>query len=348
MNKKSIRILCIGAHNEPSNAYRRVLAFQKLGHEVQTINLSNLGYFKRSLLRKIALRLVGGFLSHSLSNKIWGEARSFNPNIIWFEKNLLMNGQQLQVLKKRIPVNTKLVHYNPDDPFGKFHGKLWDNFIGAIPFYDVHFVPKEQNVAEYRNLGAKRVYAFDRSFDPDLHRPIELTSEEKTKFGCEVGFIGTWAPHRESVIAELIKRGIPVAVWGGGWHNGKHWLTIKPHWRGPNQVGDDYAKAICGMDIALHFLRHENRDEQDSRTFEIPACGTFMLAERSPAHERLFEDGKEAIFFDSVDDLEDKLRFYMKKNIKRKPIATAAYKRVVNPGCDHISRLRQLINIIEN
>jgi spore maturation protein CgeB len=66
---------------------------------------------------------------------------------------------------------------------------------------------------------------------------------------------------------------------------------------------EEYIKTINGMEIALHFLRHGNRDEQDSRTFEIPACKVFMIAESSELHLQLFKENEEAVFFSSKKEL---------------------------------------------
>ena len=62
-------------------------------------------------------------------------------------------------------------------------------------------------------------------------------------------------------------------------------------------IGDDYRKTICSSKIVLGFLRKVNADTQTSRTFEIPACGGFMLMERTENQQRLFEEGKEAEYF---------------------------------------------------
>ena len=119
---------------------------------------------------------------------------------------------------------------------------------------------------------------------------------------------------------------------------------IKKRHRGGHLIGDDYAKAINGTKIALHFLRRENRDDQDSRTFEIPACGVFMLAERTPKHSYYFTEGVEAEFFDSFQELETKLRFYLENETKRQQVAAAGRKRSLTSDYSHEGRLNFILN----
>jgi spore maturation protein CgeB len=240
----------------------------------------------------------------------------------------------------------QIVHLNPDDPFGHYGDTIWKTFIAAIPEYDVHFVPKERNRKEYAELGAKRVYVYDRSFDPANHRPWSLSAEEMEKWGCKIGFIGSYAPHRESILAAIAEAGLPLVIWGNGWARGMHWGRLKAHWRGGAQFGEDYAKAISGMDIALHFLRHENRDLQDSRSFEIPACKTFMLAERSSDHLRLYKAGEEADFFDSPEECIAKCRYYLDNALKRQQIARNGYRRIFHSGYDYKSRVEEMLQAI--
>lgn len=340
------KILCVGSHRQPSNAYRRTLTFEDMGHQVFRVDTSKFGHFQRQILRRIALGPGKLIVHHMLKRFVIRAIEGFQPEMIWLEKSLLFNLKDLAEIRAVGPRGMQLVHYNPDEPFGYFGGRMWKVFIQSISGYDVHLVPKECNICEYRNHGASRVYAFDRSYDPKLHRAIELSESDTVKFGCEVGFVGTWATQREASIAALIQAGIPVAVWGDGWHRGEHWSVIRKHWRGPSQSGDNYTKAICGMKIALHFLRHENRDEQDSRTFEIPACGTFMLAERSAAHERLFKDDVEAVLFDSIKELEEKLRYYLAHDEERQEIERRGLQRCQESGYDHNSRLTQFVELV--
>jgi len=347
--RQTKRILCVGTHSLPSNAYRRTLAFERLGYSVHRFNTSSIiGFFRRERLRHLALRIARPIFHWLLNRGITAAVTEFQPDLVFCEKSTWLSPSDIQRLRQIGPNRMRIVHYNPDDPFGYYGSRWWKQFIEAIPAYDLHFVPKEINVAEYQKMGATRVYAFDRSYDSALHQPMVLTEAERKKYGCDVGFIGSYAVRREKVIAELIRAGIQIAVWGNGWHRGANWETIRPSWRGAGQYGEDYVKAICGMKIALHFLRHENRDRQDSRTFEIPACGTFMLAERSDDHERLFEEGKEAVFFDDdLGALIELLEYYLANENERLMIATGGRDRCLKSGYDHQSRLQEFMDTIE-
>lgn len=340
-----VRIVYAGSLSPGRNAYARSRAFERLGAEVLPFDFELFGAdnrFKGSWDYYTQFSLSQARLNRKFVQKVGG----FQPDVVWVDKGLSLRKDAVEAARAASK-KSQFLHYNPDDPFGNYSkglgGFAWRTFIKAIEAYDIHLVARQENVSEFQEHGAARVETFDRSFDPLRHRPVNLNQEDHAKYATDIGFIGAYARERSKAIASLIKSGIKVSVIGNGWENTSDWHVIGPHWRGPSVYGDEYAKAICGMKIALHFLRRENRDDQDSRTFEIPACGSFMLAERSESHERLFEDGKEAVYFDGHADLKEKVIYFSENHEDRNTIAAAGYKRCVTSGYDHESRLNELL-----
>jgi len=73
-----------------------------------------------------------------------------------------------------------------------------------------------------------------------------------------------------------------------------------------------------------------------------------MLAERTRRHLELFEDGKEAIFFSSNEELLDLVKKYLSCEKGRKTIARAGREKILKSGREHKEQLKKMLSIIEN
>jgi spore maturation protein CgeB len=83
-------------------------------------------------------------------------------------------------------------------------------------------------------------------------------------------------------------------------------------------------------------------DETTTRTYEIPACGGFMLHERTDEVLELFEEGKEMACFGSIQELAEKINFYLAHPEERESIARAGYERCV-PAYSYDHRMAEII-----
>ena len=60
-----------------------------------------------------------------------------------------------------------------------------------------------------------------------------------------------------------------------------------------------------------------------------------------------FEERKEADYFDSAEELKDKIRFYLNKNDLRMKIARAGHERCAAGGYLYSDRAKQILKIYE-
>lgn len=339
--ERRLRILYIGSLNKRSNSFRRYRTLEKLGCQLDGIDTDP--YLHMGIFAGLHYHFSQGPGVFSLNRKVISTVRKSAYDIVWVDNKPYLNKCTLKLIKKQQP-GARIINLLTDDPNGKFR-RSWGLIRKTASLYDDFFVQRLTNIQELKSWGAPRVRICYRSFDPDFHRPIILNEQDKC-FKTQVGFIGTYEDVRAEYIADLIKKGIPVTVVGDGWEGGIGWDLIKPYYRGPSVYGEAYIKHINGMDIALHFLRHANRDEQDSRTFEIPACKVFMVAERTTLHKQLFEEDKEAVFFDNREELAEKVKYYLSHPELRAEIAANGYEACYRKGYYHSERLKSVLTEI--
>src|SRR3990167_579177 len=333
---------------------QRVRAFQELGYQVDTVSDTALNHapginYQPTLLDRARNKL--GFpadkfqINKQLLNKISKE----HFDLLWVEKCLCLKPSTLKALKKLQP-NLVLIWYSGDDMFARHNQSAY--FRKSLPRYDLVVTTKSYNcnTNELPTLGAKRVCFVDKGFDKIMHAPVVVSEDDKEKLVAKVGFIGTYEAARARSVLYLAKHGIPVRIWGNGW---KEFARTHPHPKlhveNKPIYDDNYQKAICATEINLCFLRKLNRDLQTDRTMEIPACGAFMLAERTEEHQRLFVEDKEAVFFDSNNDAEllAKVQYYLARGNERLVIARAGYKRCYRDDYTHEHRLRDVLKKLE-
>jgi len=344
------KILFVGDLNYYSKGASRLSAVRQLGTEVVGISHSptggdDLGFVPPSLSFRIAWKMGIHRDTENVNSQIIEQVKALKPDLMWIEKGNMIRSATLKKVRNLSP-DTIIVSYSDDDMFNKLNRT--HAYTDALKHYDVVFTTKSYNAnaEELPALGAKRCVMVDKAYDPSQHRPMDLGAADRETYGSDVGFIGSYAPERAEVIQYLAENDIQIRVWGNGWQGIS---STSPNLQIERQplvnTRDDlkFSKGICATRINLGFLRKVNRDLQTDRSVEIPACGGFMLAERSAEHERLFEDGKEAVYFDTNIDLLEKVRYFLSHEDERKIIGLAGRARCESSGYSHLERMRFML-----
>lgn len=262
-------------------------------------------------------------------------------DVIWIDKGVTIEAKTL-VKAKQLQPNIKIVSYSPDN-MALRHNQS-QQYLECVPFYDCIVTNKSYILNDLKALGAKKVIFVNNTFEPTFHYPHELKDDDIVRLGGDVGFIGSWEVERCQSILYLVNHGINVRVWGGG-----KWLEYKDY--SPNLkiedkglYSEDYCKALKAFKINLCFLRKMNFDTQTTRSVEIPACGGFMMAERTAEHESMFVDNMEAAFFSSNEELLEKCRYYLEHGEERQAVAKAGYERCMTSDYSNEGMIRRIIN----
>jgi hypothetical protein len=347
---KARRILYVGPLGRGETSKQRYDALRDLGYDLDGIDssLSRKASFPERLAARVCHRLfryglnqLPAFDLARVNKALLEHMEADTWDYLWLDKALAVHAKTLKSFRLR-QKSCRIVGYSPDD-MNQRHSQS-RQFLLSLPFYDLYATTKSYNVDELRQLGCKKLIFIGNSYDPGTHYPRALTPEQRQELGGPVGFVGSYEKERANSIVYLCRNGIQVRIWGHGWQQFKGRPNALVMRR--SMVGDDYARVISAFDINLAFLRKINRDLQTTRSVEIPACGSFMLAERTKEHLDLFEEGKEAEFFSSDEELLAKTRYYLSHPECRIKIAAAGRKRCLESGYSHHERLKQIFSAL--
>ncbi len=337
------RILFVGDLNPYTRTYQRFKALQDLGCEVKGLSIApegriaglhgRLSYWSR-------FRNKIGYPSDEtqINKKIVEASKQFSADIVWIEKGLMIHPETLCQIKKKSE-ETKVVFFSTDN-MGKRHNRS-RYFERSIKYYDIIFTITGYSKEFYYKLGARDVFYVDRSFDKNLIYP----KNEQVPYKYNVIFIGTYEKERYEYLKYLAENNIKITVFGNGWDSIKSTPFLQIMYKPIHE--EDFVKAMHASKIILNFLRKMNDDVTTGRTFEIPASGSFMLAARTGEQQQLFEEGKEAKFFGSKEELLEKVNYYMEHTEERETIANAGRKRCLTGGYSHHDRLKYMLSKIK-
>jgi len=330
-----MKILYVGQLSEGGTCLDRMRALQRLGNEVIGLDVSTFQSSHR-LLRSAQWHWHPRFLLGRLNRHIIAAARGAGRlDCVWVDKGIWIFPETIDALKAGFAATT--VHFTPD-PQLLFHRSR--HFVASIPLYDWLVTTKSFEVALYRTAGAANVVESQQSFCPVRYS----APQPLARFSSEVGFVG----HFEKSYAKHMSAIPDVShVWGNGWTAAALKGQIaRGAVQGAGLWGPDYVNALASFKIGLGLLSKYIPEQHTTRSFEIPAAGTFLLAERTDEHQAFFEEGEEAEFFDSPDELASKANFYLSHEAPRQRIARRGRERCHRSGYDTDSVLARVLNEI--
>lgn len=217
-------------------------------------------------------------------------------------------------------------------------------------YYDFIFtIQKGACIDAIKQAGAGSVHYVPMACDAGLHRPMELSLEERERWGSPISFVGAGYHNRQQVFAGLAD--LPFKIWGTEWPGCRPFDRLVQE-EGRRLTPDEYIKIFNATDINLNLHSSAERDGVDPtgdfvnpRTFELAACGAFQLVDERSLLPELFTPGEEVVTFASPAELKEKIAYYQNRPEERRAIAARARARALR---DHTydQRLRQMLQII--
>lgn len=182
---------------------------------------------------------------------------------------------------------------------------LW--FMDALCNYDEEMRVKsslvsyvccdKQNVLETSCKINKRSFYVCEGYDEDVDKPYGL---EKVH---DVSFIGSVYGDRKEYISNCNKE---ISVF-------------------TNAYGPEHARVVSQSKINLNFCTSEGASD---RVYKVMAAGGFLLSNDWKNRKNYLTDGKDCVIFHDMEDLNNKIDYYLKNEKERNIIAQSGYNTV--------------------
>lgn len=305
-----------------------VAALKEMGHIVETFEAPDFydAYNALDDLKVTSDRhqyLQNSFLQ-VLSQAVLAKTETFEPDMVLAMAQAPLTHQALKRLRRD---NVKTAMWFVED-FRLF--TYWQSFA---PFYDVFAViQRDPFVSELSQIGVDNVLYLPLAAQPDFHKPTQLNSVDVRKYGGDISFMGAGYPNRRMAFRKLIHHGLK--IWGSEW-DGDHVLEPYLQLGGRRVSSEECVKIFNGTKINLNLHSSIQADELVSggdfinpRTFELAACGAFQLVDRRSLMTEAFAEG-ELAHFDSLEDLDEKIVYFIAHPEERDSYAAKARERVL-------------------
>lgn len=174
--------------------------------------------------------------------------------------------------------------------------------LGMAKKADYVFVAQKQAVEGFKRDGVANPIWLPHAFEP-----LAYPKQENFTKNFDVCFIGhVNSKNREDALERLFKE-FPNFDYG-------------------QALFEEVAKRFGNSKIVFNIAM---KDDINMRCFEALGSGSFLLTDRIPHIEELFEDKKHLVLYDGLDDMVEKANYYLKHDDERNAIAQAGYEHVM-------------------
>jgi len=327
----------VPANNSIEIFYKK--AFTALGYNVIVLPVTRQKLFASSARR--ALKRLSRISYRGLSPDLnpaetLNEIRQFQPEFIIVFRCERLTGDFVATLRGLATHGCFNIY--TDSPF-VIPGAGAVQMFSPISEYDAIFTFSRALVPVFFQLGAKRVEWLPFGWDRNVHHPS--ASENNVAFEC--AYFGSWGPIQEQWLTVLSD--FNLAIFGNGWYHLPKKSPLFRSWRQGEGIGVRMAKEIARSQVVFNLIRAEHGCAHSMKTFEIPACGGFMLSNRTEEQSLFFRDGHDAVFFDTFEEMKDKCAFYLSHPTLRTDIIKNALSRIKEN--DYFSRARSIVDYAE-
>jgi len=227
----------------------------------------------------------------------------------------------------------------------RFPFKEW---VHNFKIFDLCFLHSRLVTEMAEKEGLRNVYHMPYGFDKDAYYPMKCRKKFNITFtGSPQTMVSPEEDNRAQTINAL--KSFNIHVFGGKF-KGRLQKGIKIHsFSTHREMNKIYNQSKINLDIPwINTELPEFRDKYHpkNRFFDIPGSGNFLLCGYDDEANAQFQDGKHCLYYRSIDDLCEKIEYYLTHEKERDEITEAGYQYAIK-NHQTIFRFKAMMDIIE-
>jgi spore maturation protein CgeB len=282
----------------------------EMGHEVVVFDFSSQGIYSR-LLKKLSRERFLGHLDRALLKLVEREKPDLFLTIFGFN-----HGQDVLRRVKEQGVPTACWWLN--DPF------QFERSMEKAACYDYYFTNSRGSVPLYAEKGVTNASFLPVGVYPPLHKKDPQLTKE-----YDICFAGDYKPVREEVLTAVASK-YRLALFGP-WRKklpkdsplASH--IVSDSFFSPEEMVRIFNQSKIVLNI--HTWLGKNEFGINPRIFEANGCGSLQISDFKEEIADFYQEDQEIVIYRSIDELMEKLDYYLANPEQREEIAQRGYQR---------------------
>lgn len=277
-----------------------------------------------------------------LNKKLISIAQTYKPDIFLEAGGWNILPDTIETMRRN---GIKTALWTVDPP------RIFEHIKKSAPYYDYVFTQGSEAYEILEKYNINNLYWMPFACDPDFHKPVEISTEEKEKYGCDVCFVGSGGElysQRQEYLENLIE--FDIGIWGPGWETLPPGSPLKKFIRGGQTRPEEWVKIFSASKIVFHSHYHDPEGkipcyQASPRVFEALACGSFFVCDNQRDVLTLFKTGEHLVVFRDKKELKEIVSYYLNHLEEARSIAEKGRREVLEKHT-YKHRLKEILAII--
>lgn len=203
--------------------------------------------------------------------------------------------------------------------------------------YDYVFISSKRYAKKIQNKVNTNVAPLLQCTDPEVFYP-----EIDENISSEILFVGVTRGVYREIIKDTLKTNHDISIYGMGWEKYIDKKYIKGQFIPNNELHKYYSS--CKILLNDHWEDMRDEDFPSNRLFDALASGTFVISDKIPSADTVF-DGS-IITYDSIDDLNEKINYYLTHEDERIKL-TEKGRKIVLENHTFDNRVNEILSVLK-